>query len=34
MNVVGAVVAGLIGTTVFSLMMALSPRMGMPKMAI
>lgn len=34
MNVVAAVVAGLIGTTVMSLMMALSPRMGMPKMAI
>lgn len=34
MNVIGAVVAGLIGTAVFSMLMWLSPRMGMPRMAI
>src|SRR4030065_423777 len=34
MNVIGAVVAGLIGTAVFSTVMWLGPRMGMPRMAI
>jgi hypothetical protein len=34
MNVIGAVIAGIVGTIVISMMMALSPKMGMPKMDI
>ena len=34
MNIVGAIVAGVVGTLVFSMVMAMAPRMGMPKMAI
>jgi hypothetical protein len=34
MNLIIAIVAGLIGTAVISLLMAMGPRMGMPKMAI
>jgi len=34
MNIIGAVVAGLIGTAIISMMMAMAPKMGMPKMAI
>jgi hypothetical protein len=34
MNIVGAIVAGLAGTVVISLLMAVGPRLGMPKMAI
>lgn len=34
MNLIGAVIAGLAGTAVFSMFMWLGPRMGMPKMAI
>lgn len=34
MNVIGAIVAGLAGTVVISMLMAMGPRMGMPKMAI
>ncbi len=34
MNLIGAIVAGLVGTVVISLLMAMGPRMGMPKMAI
>lgn len=34
MNVVAAVLAGIVGTAVISVIMALAPRMGMPKMAI
>lgn len=34
MNIVGAIVAGLVGTAVISILMAMGPRMGMPKMAI
>jgi len=34
MNPVGAVVAGLVGTAVFTMILALAPRMGMPKMDI
>jgi hypothetical protein len=34
MNVLGAIFAGVIGTAVFSMVMWLSPRMGMPRMAI
>lgn len=34
MNIIGAIVAGVVGTAVISVMMALGPRMGMPKMAI
>jgi len=34
MNIIGAIVAGLAGTVVISLLMAMAPRMGMPKMAI
>jgi hypothetical protein len=34
MNVIGAVVAGILGTVVISMMMAFGPRMGMPKMDI
>jgi len=34
MNVIGAVVAGLVGTAVFSMILAMAPRMGMPRMDI
>ena len=34
MNIVGAIVAGVVGTAVFSMVAARAPRMGMPKMAI
>jgi hypothetical protein len=34
MNIVGAIVAGLAGTVVMSMIMAMAPQMGMPKMAI
>ncbi|RME41805.1 MAG: hypothetical protein D6796_15360 [Caldilineae bacterium] len=34
MNIAGAVVAGLVGTAVISMIMAMAPKMGMPKMAI
>ncbi len=34
MNILGAIVAGLVGTAVFSMVLALAPRMGMPKMDI
>lgn len=34
MNIIGAIVAGLAGTAVMSMIMAVAPRMGMPKMAI
>lgn len=34
MNIIAALVAGLVGTAVISLIMAVAPRMGMPRMAI
>jgi len=34
MNILGAVVAGVVGTIVISMLMAMGPKMGMPKMAI
>ena len=34
MDILGAVVAGVMGTVVFSVLMAAGPRMGLPKMAI
>lgn len=34
MNIVAAVVAGLAGTVVMSMLMVMAPKMGMPKMAI
>lgn len=34
MNIVGAIVAGLAGTVVISILMAMGPKMGLPKMAI
>jgi uncharacterized membrane protein YeaQ/YmgE (transglycosylase-associated protein family) len=34
MNILGAIVAGLVGTAVMSMVLALAPRMGMPKMDI
>ena len=34
MNVFGAIVAGLVGAAVFSMVMVMAPRMGMPKMDI
>lgn len=34
MNIIGAIVAGLVGTAIISLIMAMAPKMGMPKMAI
>lgn len=34
MNIVGAIVAGIIGTAAFSMVAARAPRLGMPKMAI
>ncbi len=32
MNVLAAIIAGLVGTVVITLVMAMAPRMGMPKM--
>jgi hypothetical protein len=34
MEWIAAITAGLVGTAVISLMMAMAPRMGMPPMAI
>jgi len=34
MNVLGAIIAGLVGTMAISMVMAIGPRMGMPKMDI
>lgn len=34
MNIIGAIVAGLAGTAIMSLLMAMAPKMGLPKMAI
>ncbi|MBM4422359.1 MAG: hypothetical protein FJ030_03075 [Chloroflexi bacterium] len=34
MNIIGAIVAGLVGTVAISMLMAMAPLMGMPKMAI
>ena len=34
MNVLGAIVAGLVGTVAISMVMAMAPKMGMPKMDI
>ena len=34
MDLVGAIIAGLAGTVVFSMLMMLGPKMGMPKMEI
>jgi uncharacterized membrane protein YagU involved in acid resistance len=34
MNIIGAIVAGLVGALIFSLVMMMAPQMGMPKMAI
>ena len=34
MNILGAVIAGVVGTAVISMLMAMGPKMGMPKMAI
>lgn len=34
MNIIGAIVAGLVGTMVISMVMMTAPKMGMPKMAI
>lgn len=34
MNIIGAVVAGLVGTLIISMVMMMAPTMGMPKMAI
>jgi hypothetical protein len=34
MSIVGAIIAGVAGTVVISMLMALGPKMGMPKMAI
>ncbi len=34
MNILGAIVAGLVGTVVISMIMMMAPKMGMPKMAI
>ena len=34
MNVLAAIVAGLVGTAVISMVMAMAPKMGMPKMDI
>ena len=34
MNIIGAIVAGLIGTLILSMVMTMAPKMGMPKMAI
>lgn len=34
MNIIGAIVAGVVGTIVMSMIMLMAPKMGMPKMAI
>ncbi len=34
MNILGAIVAGLIGTVILTIVMAMAPKMGMPKMDI
>jgi hypothetical protein len=34
MNVIGAILSGIVGTMVISMVMAMAPRMGMPKMDI
>ena len=34
MNIFGAIIAGLLGTLVMTLLMVMAPRMGMPKMDI
>lgn len=34
MNIIGAIVAGLAGTIIISMVMMMAPKMGMPKMAI
>ena len=34
MNIIGAIVAGLVGTVAMSMVIAMAPTMGMPKMAI
>lgn len=34
MNVIGAIIAGLVGTIAISMVMAMTPKMGMPKMDI
>lgn len=34
MNILGAIIAGLVGTVAISAVMAMAPRMGMPKMDI
>lgn len=34
MNIVGAIVAGLVGTVIMSMVMMMAPKMGIPKMAI
>ncbi len=34
MNIIGAIVAGVVGTIVMSMIMVMAPMMGMPKMAI
>jgi hypothetical protein len=34
MNIIGAIVAGLVGTIIISMVMLMAPKMGMPKMAI
>jgi len=34
MNIVGAIVAGLVGTAVMTMMMNMAPKMGMPKMDV
>jgi len=34
MNVIGAIIAGLVGTGIFTIVMILAPRMGMPRMDI
>lgn len=34
MNILGAIVAGLVGTAVFTMAMVIAPKMGMPKMDI
>lgn len=34
MSIIGAIVAGIVGTAVFTMVMVMAPRMGMPKMDI
>ena len=34
MNIIGAIVAGLVGTIIISMVMMMAPKMGLPKMAI